>query len=221
MNDNRNIVTIIAIILAVAATALFFAVKVTALFVVAYVFALIGIGLLWFGTQYLLHSGKSYPWFASFPLTAKQYLVAELLLSAIFVVRENFFDASFPVGWFIAMHVALHAFFVIVLLMMHGGKDVIEKRDAEVGENVATLQLMRADAESLLRKFPQFDKDLRPVVDALRYSDPMSHASLAPYEERIQRALLAMGDEGADIPKQCADLLTQIADRNARVKILK
>jgi hypothetical protein len=221
LNDKKTGVVIIAVIMAVVATSLFLIVKVTPLFVTAYIFALIGIALFCLGTLYLIHSGDSYPWFAAFPLTIKQYLVAQLLLSAIFVVRENVFDASFPLGWFIVMHVALHAFFCIWLLLLHGGKVAIVEREEEVKEKVATLRLMQADAESLLRKFPGHEKDLRPVADALRYSDPMSHASLAPYEERIQRTLLAMGDEGADIPKMCADLLTQIADRNARVKILK
>jgi hypothetical protein len=48
----------------------------------------------------------------------------------------------------------------------------------------------------------------------------MSHASLAVYEEQIQREILSMGS-GADIEQKCTELLRLIADRNSRVKMLK
>ena len=61
------------------------------------------------------------------------------------------------------------------------------------------------------------------MADALRYSDPMSHSSLAVYEEQIKREIMAMDDpeESARIPERCADLLRRIADRNTRVKMMK
>ena len=74
-----------------------------------------------------------------------------------------------------------------------------------------------------MRQLPEHERDLRKVADALRYSDPMSHPSLAVYEEQIQRGILALSSpEGTmSIPEQCEALLRQIADRNSRVKILK
>ena len=218
--NKKNSIILIAVIMAAVATSLFLVVKLTALFIVAYIVALIGIALLCIGNLYLLSSKKNYPWFASFPMTIWRYLISQLLLSAVFVLRENLFEGSFPLTVFIVLHFILHAFFAVLLILQKGGKDIIEARDAAVKEKVAALGMMRVDAESLIGKFPEYEKELRQVVDALRYSDPMSHPSLSAYEEQIRRGIMNMND-GNNIPQQCAQLLLQIADRNSRVKMLK
>ena len=84
--NNRNRVILISVIMAVMVTALFLVVKITALFVTAYIFALIGITAFCAGNLYMLNSTKSYPWFAAFPMKIWQYLIAELLVSTVFVL---------------------------------------------------------------------------------------------------------------------------------------
>jgi hypothetical protein len=103
---------------------------------------------------------------------------------------------------------------------MNTGKDIIEETGDKVKANVSTLRFMQSDVDSVARKFPSHEVELKKVSEALRYSDPMSHDSLAIYDEQIQRGIMAMNDED-NIPSQCEELLRQIADRNARVKILK
>jgi hypothetical protein len=220
MKSNKTNIIIIAAILAVALTSLFLIVKVTALFVVAYVFALLAIALFAASGIYLLGNTKAYPWVAAIPQAAGRYLGCQLVLSAVFVIMEQFNVFALPIKWFLFFHTLLLAFFAILLIMLKSGKDIIEQRDEEVKAKVAALRFMVADAESLLRKYPVDESDIKPVVEALRYSDPMSHASLAVYEEQIQRGIMAI-DGSADTPGQCAELLRLIADRNARAKILK
>jgi hypothetical protein len=222
ITGNKNIVLISAI-MALMVTALFLIVKVTPLFIIAYLFAIISIALFCFGSLYMISNPKSYPWFVAFPIRIWQYLILEFILSAIVILIENLSDWSLPVPWFIFLHIIILAICLITLIMLKSGKDVIDKRGEEVKQKVATLRFMQADVESLIRKFPEYEKGLKSVAEALRYSDPMSHQSLAIYEEQIQRGIISMSsdEESIKIPERCAELLRQIADRNARVKILK
>ena len=220
---NKNSIVFITAIMAVVVTAPFLVLKITVLSVTAYIFALIGIALFCKGSLYMLSSLRSYPWFAAFPMRIWQYLITELALSAIFLSAENMFDRSWSPQWFILLHIILLAVCSITLILMKSGKEIIDARQAEVKEKTAALRFVQADVQAVMRKFPEYEKDLRQVADALRYSDPMSHSSLAIYEEQIQREILAMdnAEESARIPERCAELLRRIADRNTRVKMMK
>ena len=219
-SGKQNSIILIAVIMAVIVTAVFLVVEVTAVFVTAYIFALIGIAAFCGGNLYMLSSPNSYPWVAAFPMRIWSYLIVELILSAVFVLAENLFAWSIPIQWFILLHIILLAICLITLIMIKGGKEIIDRRGEEVKQKVTALRFMQADIESMIQKFPNHEKDLRQVADALRYSDPMSHPSLSVYEEQIQRGIISIGD-GANIPDKCAELLRQIADRNARVKMMK
>jgi len=84
---------------------------------------------------------------------------------------------------------------------------------------------MRLDVESILADHPEHAKPLKQVIEALKYSDPMSSPALALYEEEIHRSIFAMhgleDNDSANIPKICATLLTQIKERNNRAKVMK
>ena len=226
MKDKKTGIILIAVIMAVVATALFLIVKVTALFVAAYIFVLIGIGLLCFGNLYLLSSGKSYPWFASFPLTIWRYLITQITVSAIFVISENLFDRSIPIGWFILIHIVLLAFFSVLLILQKGGKDIIEQIDEKVKVKYLDLRMVQMDVESVKERVPEQAKEIQAVVDALRYSMPMSHESIAPYEDKIKDSVFIL-EQAADqndankISEICVTLLRQIKDRNNRATLIK
>jgi hypothetical protein len=220
MKSNKINGIIIAVVMALALTSLFLVVTVTALFVTAYVIALFGIAMFGAGIVFLFANVKRYPWIAAMPRAIRRYLVAQLILSAVFVILEQFKIFVLPMPWFLFLHILVLAFFAIILLKLKSGKDIIDQRGDEVKEKVAALRFMVVDVEALTRRFPAHEKDLKSVAEALRYSDPMSHASLAVYEEQIQRGIMTI-DESSDIPAQCAELLRLIADRNGRVKALK
>ena len=211
---------VIAVIAAAVLTSLFLVLESTHLFIAAYIFGLFGIAFVCAANFHMFSNLKSYPWYAAFPMISLWYLFTQLLLSAVFVVREQSLGMSLDLQWFIMFHIVVFAVFAVILLLLNRGKTVIESKGAEVRAKVASLRMMQADAESLIAKFPTHEKDLRKVADALRYSDPMGHASLAVYEEQIQREILSM-DSGAEIEQKCTELLRLIADRNSRVKMLK
>jgi hypothetical protein len=222
---NRASILIIAMLMAVVATATFFFVDTTPTFLIAYMFTLLAIVMFCAGSIYMLSGKRSFPWFVAFPATIWRYLVLQLTLSVVFLLRENLAAGAFPVGLFFFAHIAVFAFFAIFLLLMHGGKEIIEQKDAEVKQKVSILRMLQADVESLAREHPIHEKPLKQVVEALRYSDPMNNPALALYEEQIQRGIMDIqgmdGNDSANIPEICERLMKQITDRNARVKLMK
>ena len=220
-SSNKLAVFLTTGIMAFVASMTFLIVPISVTFIIAYLFTMLAITMFCFGKIYMLINAKSYPWFAAFPIAIWQYLIAQLSLSAVFVLRGIIFASFFSIRLFIFLHILLLSLFLVRLLLIKGGKDLIEQKDNETKQKVAALRFMQADIESLMRRLPEYEQDLKRVAEALRYSDPISHSSLAVYEEQIQRGIVAMQNGGESIPTQCEELLRQIADRNAKVKILK
>lgn len=223
--NNRTTVILISAIMAAVATALFLVIPITPTFLVAYAVALLAIAMFCCGKLFLISNKKIYPWVAAFPMTIWQYLVTQLILSAVFVIRATLFDNPFPLGVFVFLHIVLFAFFAVLLLLLRSGKEIITEKDAEVKQKVSVIRMMQADIESIMRQHPQHEAILKKVAEALKYSDPMSHPSVAIYDEPIQRSIMSMtgleGNDPANIPAICETLLNQIADRNSRVKLMK
>ena len=222
---SKNSVFLISGIMTAVATTFLIVVPVTPTVLIAYMFTLLAIGLFTWGNLQLLDNTKSYPWFAAFPMRIWQYLTVQLILSAVFVIREYFVEGAFSLGLFFFLHIAILGYFAVSLVLMKAAPEIIEPRGAEVKQKVSALRLLQADVESILREHPEHEKPLRQVLEALKYSDPMSHSSLAVYEEQIQHSIFSMtgmdGNDPAKIPEICETLLKQIADRNSRVKLMK
>ena len=223
--DNKNIVYLVSGIMIFVVTSLIFVLPLSFTVFIAYFFMMLAIVMFGAGSLYMLSNPKSYPWFAAFPIAIWQYLIAQIILSAVFVLRAVFFIDIFPIGLFFFLHVLLLGFFAIKLLLIKGGKEMIETKDAEIKQKVSALRFMQADVESILRNHPEHEKPLRRVIEALRYSDPIGHPSVDFYEEQIHRGITSMmgliGNEPAKIPEICENLVNQIADRNSRIKLTK
>jgi len=223
---NKGSIWLICLIMAAVATMLFLVLETTPLFIAAYTFAIIGIAALGLGTTYLMNSGKSYPWFAAFPMAVWSYLTIQVLFSAVFVFIENTDKWSFPIRWFVLIHVVLFAFTAIVLIVLNQGKEVIERRGALVAEKVFSLKMLVADLDAASERLPSMKDEIKAAADALRYSDPMSCHALAKYDDAIGNSVtsigvaVAKGDE-QNVSLLCAELLRQIKDRNNRVKLMK
>ena len=223
--NNRTAIFLISAIMAVVATAMFFVVQITITFIIAYLFTILAISMFCAGNLYMLFNAKRYPWFAAFPITIWQYLLAQLSLSTVFIIREVIFPGAFPINIFIFLHIILLGFFAVLLIVLKGGKEIIESKDIEIEQKVFALRLMQADVEAIMRRNPQHEVILKKVIESLKYSDPMSHPSIEVYDERIQCSILSMADLENDdsnkILKACEELQKQIADRNSRVKLMK
>lgn len=223
--NSRNGVVLISAIISVIMTALFFAVPTTATTTIAYLFTILAIVMYCVGSLYMLSNTKSYPWFAVFPITIWRYFLIQLALSLVFAIRDIFFIFSFPTILFFFLHIVLLGLFAIILIIFKDGKEIIQAKDAEIKEKVMTIRQMQFDVEQVKRRFPQYEKPLAQVIDALRYSDPMSDYAVFDFDIKIQDSIATMsllkGNDIANIPNICETLLIQIADRNSFVKMRK
>ncbi|MDR1581152.1 MAG: hypothetical protein LBS35_12410 [Synergistaceae bacterium] len=224
--SNKRYATLIALILAGVASLLFLVVRITPLFLIAYAFALFGIGGFWLSSVYLFENMGDYPWLAAFPVALLRYLAIEVLFSAVFVILEQLPVFRLPPVWFFLIHVVIAAYFAVNLILLKGGKEIIERRDEVVREKTRTLAFLLADVSAILERTPEMAKDIRPVADALRYSDPMSHPSLERYENDIKDSVILLEQAASEKDAEkastlCVTLLRQIKDRNNRVKLIK
>jgi hypothetical protein len=227
VGGNKKYATIIALILAAVASLFFLVVReITPLFLIAYAFALIGIGSFWFSSVYLFDNMDGYPWIAAFPAMLLRYLAVEVFFSAVFVILEQTSVFRLPSVWFLVIHAIIAAYVGVHLVMLKGGKEHIEQAGAKIREKTFEWSSLSADVSAILEQMPEAERDIRPVADALRYSDPMSHPALASYEDAIKESIVqlerAVSDKDAEkISALCVTLLRQIKDRNNRVKLMK
>ena len=226
-SSHKTHVTLIALIMALVASLFFFVLKeVSTLFIIAYGFALLGIAGFWAGNMYLIYNLKGYPWVAAFPATIWQYLSVEVAFSAVVVLLEQTSLYRLPVAWFVLIHAMIAAFFAVRLIVLKSGKEIIEQREAYVQEKTSILQSLRVDLSAVLDKMPESASELQAVLDAVRYSDPMSHALLLPYENEIKDSVARLEMAATEKDKEkisslCVTLLRQIKDRNNRAKMMK
>ena len=159
------------------------------------------------------------------PMLYVVYLFCGLYFSIGFkLIRLPFTSVKFP----LVIEITLTAAYVIALLIVSAVTGSMEKQEAYEKKKVQYLTSLRAELESVLPFVT--DRDLRTalskLIDAVRFSDPMSHESLAPTEKeiakfcrRIVRAL--KNEENADVFADIKKAEGLVAYRNERCKQLK
>ena len=159
------------------------------------------------------------------PMLYVVYLFCGLYFSIGFkLIRLPFTSAKLP----LVIEIVLTAAYVIALLVVSAVTGAMEKQEAYEQKKVDYLASLRTEIESVLPFATE--RELRAaltrLIDALRFSDPMSHESLAPTEKeiakicrRIVRALKT--EENADILADIQKAEGLVAYRNERCKQLK
>lgn len=119
------------------------------------------------------------------------------------------------------------AFTAIAVIKAKTASDVVENIDAKVKAKTLFVKSLTVDTESLLASATTADaKDAcKKVLEAIRYSDPMSNDALAGIESQIAVKFKELSNAvigGADSIDNLADeLVVLIGDRNKKCKALK
>jgi hypothetical protein len=229
MNSNMKNFTIIALILLIVVSLLFLIVHITPLFIAAYIFILIGLAGLWISGYWVLKNAKAYPWSKTVPSAATHFLITSAVISAILLIPDQLRLFSMPLGWFIVIQAVILMIFAIRVILLNAGKTEIERIDNTVNKKVNTLKLSVADLESIYERAPDNLKgNIKPALEELRYSDPMSNDDVMQYDFAISQSIgylnhvISAGNSNETMVSGiCTDLVRQINDRNKRVKILK
>ena len=222
---NKSTALIVPLVLLALYTLALFVFPRTPIVITAYAVGILGALAFGAGSLYFIGAQSGYPWVAAIPMTLWRYVITSALLSGVFVIAENLIlQVRISPLILIVGQVLVFAFYFVMLTLMHTGKAYIEEVDQRVAEKRQFIKELSADLESVKKGMPDgVEKDFQAVVDAVRYSDPMSHESLAALEGDIRDNVIRLGRQTA--PEQirglCVTLVQQIKERNTRVRALK
>lgn len=222
---NKATAITIPVVLFVLFTLAFIVLPRTSILVTAYIVAIIGCVFICLGNMYFINTKGGYPWVAAIPMTLWRYIITSTLLSGVFVIGENFVP-NFKLSPLVLIigHVLVFAFFFVMLMLMHTGKEYIEKVDNKIKVKRQFIKELSNDLMLIKENAPDaVKKDIQTVIDVVRYSDPMSHESLFTLENDIQDNVTRLGQQKdpEQISSLCITLVRQVKDRNAKTKVLK
>lgn len=115
----------------------------------------------------------------------------------------------------------------IALVKANVAADLVGEIDDKIKEQTAFIKILTADAEHLMNtaKTAELKAEAKRVYEAVRYSDPMSNPALSGIETEISLKFNQLSSEitaESENVKAIADeLITLIADRNSKCKVLK
>lgn len=104
----------------------------------------------------------------------------------------------------------------------------VERIDRKVKQQTFFIKSLTADADTLLAraKSDAVKAECKKVLDAVRYSDPMSNPMLAGVESQISIKFADLSnavltDDIAAVSAVAAEMLVLVKDRNSKCKLLK
>lgn len=214
----------------------FFVVRPTLLFLSCYAFAVVG-GIEFAVSLMIIAEKKSkLPQDWVFPIIAKSYMISNLLTSIILVFLEFKFGIEIRLIWVFLIHTTLISIFSWQILALHAGKEHMEDVNKRANSNVefcrqqnATLVSTKAkvniSAMSLADKNVAMRK-IQKVIDAIRYSDPMTPEELLSLDnmisEKINSLIPALRNNSVtELESVCDELIVNIKNRNEQIKALK
>lgn len=209
--------TVIAIALPLAKAATFW---------ISYIFAVIALAvqIYAFPKAFAGESVKSK--FYGFPIARVTtiYLVAQLVLSLIFMIAGKWVPVWIPVILFALMLGAAAIGFVAA----EGIRDEVERQDVVHKTNVGTMRALQSKAVFIAGQCEDAEtkKALDAFAEALRFSDPVSSDALKDIEENLTGLVEELGNAVLDKDYSatrtlCAKASSLLADRNRMCKLNK
>ena len=115
---------------------------------------------------------------------------------------------------------------VVAIIKAGAAAAIVSHLDDKVAEKTSFLKMLTVDAGQLVHQAVNAEAQaaVKKVVDALRYSDPMSAPALQESEAEIAEKFTAFAaaiKAGGDVTALADSLLAAIAARNAKCKVMK
>lgn len=120
------------------------------------------------------------------------------------------------------------AFNIIAVVKASAAVNIVSEIDDKIKTKTFFIKSLTVDAESLISraKSENIKAECKKVYEAVRYSDPMSSAALAPIESDItikfSKLSEAVVSEDSEVAVTLADeIIILLGDRNKKCKLLK
>ena len=218
------VLAILFVVLSVIAFVLPF--QKTATFWLSYAFAVIAIAVQIYAYPKAFDGPTVKSKFYGFPLARVStiYLIAQLVLSLIFMVVSKWVPAWIPVVLFALLLGAA----AIGFIAAEGVRDEVERQDVAHKANVTTMRALQSKAVFVASQCEDAEtkKALDAFAEALRFSDPVSSDALTDIEENLTGLVEELGNAVLDKDFEaartlCAKASTLLADRNRMCKLNK
>lgn len=218
------VLAILFVVLSVIAFVLPF--QKTATFWLSYAFAAIAIAVQIYAYPKAFDGPTVKSKFYGFPLARVStiYLIAQLVLSLIFMVASKWVPAWIPVVLFALLLGAA----AIGFIAAEGVRDEVERQDVVHKTNVTTMRALQSKAVFVASQCEDAEtkKALDAFAEALRFSDPVSSDALVDIEENLTGLVEELGNAVLDKDFEaarslCAKASTLLADRNRMCKLNK
>ncbi|HZK34134.1 MAG TPA: hypothetical protein VFD33_02335 [Bacillota bacterium] len=188
-----------------------------------YSFSMLAILITAAGAFYALGQEGMKSKFYGLPLVSVVWIYLTTQLVAGFIQMSI---PEIPFRYGIVVNVLLLGACLIGLITVNISKEEIERLDDKVKEKVFYIKSLLADVEGLEARASDESnkKDLKELVETIRYSDPMSSPQLASIENEIEVKVTALVDSGADVGVTraiCNELQQLFAQRNRKCRLLK
>lgn len=228
MSKNRLRFYIVLIILFVVLSVIAFVMpfQKTVTFWLSYFFAVIAIAFQIYVYPKAFEGPSVKSKFYGFPIARVTtiYLVAQLVLSLIFMIAGKWVPVWIPVILFVLMLGAAAIGFVAA----EGMRDEVERQDVVHKANVRTMRALQSKSVFIASQCddPETKKALDTFAEALRFSDPVSNDALKDIEENLTGLVEELGNAVMDkdypaAKSLCAKATSLLADRNRMCKLNK
>ena len=209
--------TVIALALPLAKTATFW---------MSYVFAVIALAVQVYAFPKAFAGESVRSKFYGFPIAriTTIYLIAQFVLSLIFMLVARWVPAWIPVILFVLMLGAAAVGFIAA----EGMRDEVERQDVVHKANVGTMRALQSKAVFVASQCEDAEtkKALNAFAEALRFSDPVSSDATADIEENLTGLVEELGNAVMDkdyaaAKSLCTKASSLLADRNRMCKLNK
>ena len=188
-----------------------------------YSFSMLAILITAAGAFYALGQEGMKSKFYGLPLVSVVWIYLTTQLVAGFIQMSI---PEIPFRYGIVVNVLLLGACLIGLITVNISKEEIDRLDDKVKEKFIIIKPLLADVEGLEARASDESnkKDLKELVETIRYSDPMSSPQLASIENEIEVKVTALMENGADVDVTraiCNELQQLFAQRNRKCRLLK
>ncbi len=135
---------------------------------------------------------------------------------------------GFPIWLAIIVCCTILALTTVGVISTSYAAKAVEDIDAKTQQKTAFIKEITMQAEALIHRAnaPMLKKHCKKVYEALRYSDPISNATLADVEQRIKEEFdvltdAVFADDLVATESSVKELTVLIAERNNQSKLLK
>ena len=128
----------------------------------------------------------------------------------------------------IIVSVILLGFYAISIITASAGRDIVQEVEDNVKVKTFFIKTLLVDFEVLLARVEneEIKAGLAPLIETVKYSDPMSHEALSNVEGRISDKYNELdnavdADDVESVTKLCKKIDVLFVERNKKCKLLK